>query len=457
MTDSDERRKMALQINPNIGAPITSNDPNAKTDAPAIGTPNQDAANQLKDLLKNPSQDSGAPASTGSPFGSPFKPAQNPGKKGADNAPPPFSAPTQSEAKTSADPKSNSVASFGAQAKPENKTSVDASTVDVDTSTGQSSTVAQSTSTRDATSLSGTSPNTTALSNSSSATNSSAGTAPPSNTSAPTQSGVTTAQQGTQNTVSSQAGPTSAEQSSMASHGAKSDIAATPQPIGSNLGGSLTGESTMSNTAIGGGNPGVGNSTGSLGDQKSSSESMSVSGSGSLSDSQLAAAASLNTAAGIQPTGGISAPGKAEEVVQPHVDGEKIEAMMKSVTKELGMRDLSNLKLGGEMTLKLDQGALPNTEVKVRFEGNEMVISIDSKTADVNQFCTDNLSLLQQSVSSGMKEEMKVRIEVRNPPTDQPNQRKENQSGGQGGGSQGGSSGNSQQQSQNSEGDSLAS
>jgi hypothetical protein len=137
--------------------------------------------------------------------------------------------------------------------------------------------------------------------------------------------------------------------------------------------------------------------------------------------------------------------------------------MMDSITKELGMRDLSQLKLGGEMTLKLDQGALPNTEVKVRFEGNEMVISIDSKTADVNKFCTDNLALLQQSVSSGMKEEMKVRIEVRNPP-DQPNQRKDSESGGngngQGGGgsNQGGSSGNSQQQSQNQtpEGDSLA-
>jgi hypothetical protein len=120
------------------------------------------------------------------------------------------------------------------------------------------------------------------------------------------------------------------------------------------------------------------------------------------------------------------------------------------------MRDLSNLKLGGEMTLKLDQGALPNTEVKVRFEGNEMVISIDSKTADVNQFCTDNLSLLQQSVISGMKDDMRVRIEIRNPP-DQPNQRKEGQGdkGGQGG--QGRNQGGSQQHSQSSEGDSLGS
>lgn len=215
----------------------------------------------------------------------------------------------------------------------------------------------------------------------------------------------------------------------------------------------------MSNTPIGS-TPGLNSSADSIGGVSSSGKS-SVN-SDSLSDSQLAAAASMNAAVGVQPTAGAVNTAGVEEVAQPHVDGEKIEAMMKSVTKELGMRDLSNLKLGGEMTLKLDQGALPNTEVKVRFEGNEMVISIDSKTTDVNQFCTDNLSLLQQSVSSGMKDEMKVRIEVRNPP-DQPNQRKEGQggqggqggSGGQSGGDQG-SRGGSQQRSQNSEGDSLS-
>jgi hypothetical protein len=101
------------------------------------------------------------------------------------------------------------------------------------------------------------------------------------------------------------------------------------------------------------------------------------------------------------------------------------------------------------MTLKLDQGALPNTEVKVRFDGNEMVITVDSQTNDVNSFCTDNLALLQQSVSAGMAEDMKVRVEIRNPPTDQPNQRRDGQSGGQGGsGQQGQSDGSSGDQGQ---------
>ena len=172
-------------------------------------------------------------------------------------------------------------------------------------------------------------------------------------------------------------------------------------------------------------------------------------GSDSLSDAQLAAAASLQAAAGISPAGSGANVAATEELsAQPSVDGEKIQAMMDSVTKELGMRDLSQLKLGGEMTLKLDQGALPDTEIKVRFEGDEMVISVDSQSGDVNTFCNDNLALLQQSVASGMKEEMKVRIEIRNPP-DQPNQQKQG-GGGQGGGggsSSGGSSGDSSGQS----------
>ena len=165
---------------------------------------------------------------------------------------------------------------------------------------------------------------------------------------------------------------------------------------------------------------------------------------GALSDSQLAAAAGFQSV-----TGAISNSPEvkgADATAQPSVDGEKINAMMNSVTKELGMRDLSQLKLGGEMTLKLDQGALPNTEVKVRFEGNEMVITVDSQTNDVNSFCTDNLALLQQSVSAGMAEDMKVRVEIRNPPTDQPNQRRDGQGGGQGGSGQGQSGGSSGEQ-----------
>ncbi len=220
-------------------------------------------------------------------------------------------------------------------------------------------------------------------------------------------------------------------------------------------------DTSMSNDSVGTNIPASGLAEQSIG----SNDIKKTVGSGpdSLSDAQLAAAASLQAAVNIPSSVGTTSAPQLEEVAQPHVDGEKIEAMMKSVTKELGMRDLSQLKLGGEMTLKLDQGALPNTEVKVRFEGNEMVISIDSQTAEVNSFCTDNLALLQQSVSSGMKDDMKVRIEVRNPP-DQPNQRKDGQSGGNSGNSGNGSSSqqgnqgdsNQSRQQQSQQGDSLA-
>jgi len=179
-----------------------------------------------------------------------------------------------------------------------------------------------------------------------------------------------------------------------------------------------------------------------------------------LSDAQLAAAASLQAAVGVAPvTFTPQAKGVDEMIAQPSVDGEKIQAMMNNVTKELAMRDLSQLKLGGEMTLKLDQGALPNTEIKLRFEGNELVISVDSESEDVNAFCTDNLALLQQSVMNGMKEEMKVRVEIRNPP-EQSDQQK--QGGGSGGGQSGGKgseggddSKGSRQQEQGQENDTL--
>jgi hypothetical protein len=162
---------------------------------------------------------------------------------------------------------------------------------------------------------------------------------------------------------------------------------------------------------------------------------------GVLSDSQLGAAAKFQSTTGVTFTSpGVKVP---DATTQARVDGEKINAMMNSVIKELGMRDLSQLKLGGEMTLKLDQGALPNTEIKVRFEGNEMVITVDSQTEAVNSFCTDNLALLQQSVSAGMAEDMKVRVEIRHPPTDQPNQRRDEQGGGQRGSGQGQSGGSS--------------
>jgi hypothetical protein len=446
MTDSDERRKMALQINPNIGTPATSGDVNAQPTTGPNGTPNQDAANQLADLLKNPAEGTGKPTQAPSPFGSPFKTAQTPDKPGTQNAPSPFGTPAKSEGKTTSD------------AKPDSPT----------TSIEQGSSTSKGTEegAEEGTTANTASPFTTQAKLDTKSSVDTKGASFASSATAPTDIGVTSSMN-----LGSSASPTTAAQSAPTSIGAKAD-ASSSSPAAftaqanvatnatSTTSSPNTPTSNMSNTSMSANTAGIGAPTQSQSGISGEIKESARPGSEFLSDAQLAAAASMNAALGVQPSGGTVSSAGVEEVAQPHVDGEKIEAMMKSVTKELGMRDLSNLKLGGEMTLKLDQGALPNTEVKVRFEGNEMVISIDSKTADVNKFCTDNFSLLQQSVSSGMKEDMKVRIEVRNPP-DQPNQRKDGESGGSG---QGGQSGGGQesnqgksQQSQASEGDSLSS
>jgi hypothetical protein len=373
---------MALQINPNLGTSNANNNSNSKSDNKDIGTPDQDAASQLAKLLNNPSGDAETPTAA-SPFGSPFKAAQDKDKTNGEAGSSPFATQAKSDSPTSNSLNQNTA--------------------------GQANSLQQ-------------------------------GAALPQSSGG--ESGANSAASQNLNAKASNTSM-SAGQSSSGTQGSGSVTGAGNM---SPLSASATTTDSMSANTLNAHTPGV--NPPPLEVSAAIKEAVKPK-TESLSDSQLAAAAAQQAAAGGQSLGGVTNAGSVEEITQPHVDGEKIEAMMKSVTKELGMRDLSQLKLGGEMTLKLDQSAMPNTELKVRFEGNEMVISVDSQTADVNSFCTDNLALLQQSVSAGMKDDMKVRVEVRNPPPDQP---KDGQ-GGQGG--QGGGQG-SQQQSQSHEGDSLA-
>lgn len=449
---------MALQINPNVGAPLADG-ASGKPDNASVGTPNQDAANQFADLLKNPTQEGSTAAKTPtpSPFGSPFKTTKN-----TDQATPAADGQTTApQSGTSSTAKEN-VGNFpagnaGAGVAPPANTN----SADNQTSMSGDAPAAQTPSSSTSSGLA-TTPFKTAQNTNQQNTSSTADQAFLS------QSGTSfTVKENVGNFPSGNGGASVATATNANSAGsANSDMqdSSAFNTAASSTSSFTTSTSaqaaTMPNSSMSSSTSGVGGSTSP--DFSSEIKDSVKPNSDALSDAQLAAAASMTAAVGVQPSATPGAVNATEEVSQPHVDGEKIEAMMKSVTKELGMRDLSQLKLGGEMTLKLDQGALPNTEVKVRFEGNEMVISIDSKTDQVNSFCTDNLALLQQSVNSGMKEEMKVRIEVRNPP-DQPNQRKDEQGGqgkgGQGGqGSQGGNSGQSSQQQSNgtTDGDSLA-
>jgi hypothetical protein len=111
-----------------------------------------------------------------------------------------------------------------------------------------------------------------------------------------------------------------------------------------------------------------------------------------------------NTAAPTAPTEASNA---------PVIDGAKVQALVDAVVKELAVRDLSSIKLTGELSIPLDPSILPDTALKVRFEGETMVVSIDSKSKDVNGFCRDNLDSLQNALASSAPEGAHVRVEIR--------------------------------------------
>jgi hypothetical protein len=73
MTDFEEKRKMALQINPGIGVPTGAQEGGAQKATAPNGVPNQDAANQFADLLKQPAEQEPKKGSSMPPFGSPFQ------------------------------------------------------------------------------------------------------------------------------------------------------------------------------------------------------------------------------------------------------------------------------------------------------------------------------------------------------------------------------------------------
>ncbi|GEM_PF-2663810 len=475
---------MALQINPGIVAPNGAQDSGSQKAAAPNGVPNQDAANQFADLLKQPAEQEAPKASSMPKFGSPFQSAAR---------------STQTQSSTSQTTLESAASSAALGATPNSPSdSALTGTLDQDAanqladllkqSDGQTAKQAPSTasfggaptsapgseqiqaSMKQTGLLSKTSQSEMVQTNltgtASSADQTQRAPANPLNEGASTevpesdtankfaemsrQPGEKTTSQASLTTPASSSftAASSADQAqSTAAQTATPRDGAAPSAAGANPEGSPAEAMQKAQISQPMQTAQPPQALGASAQQAESTEhekSSRIAGeaTGALSESQLAAAAGFQSLTGAT----LSSPEVkgADATTQPSVDGEKINAMMNSVTKELGMRDLSQLKLGGEMTLKLDQGALPNTEVKVRFDGNEMVITVDSQTNDVNSFCTDNLALLQQSVSAGMAEDMKVRVEIRNPPTDQPNQRRDEQGGGgQGGSGKGQSDGSS--------------
>ncbi len=72
--DSEERRRMALHINPNAGPQGFIGEQNTKTDNAPTGAPDQNTANQFADLLKNADQET-TQAKQSPVFGNPFSPS----------------------------------------------------------------------------------------------------------------------------------------------------------------------------------------------------------------------------------------------------------------------------------------------------------------------------------------------------------------------------------------------
>ncbi len=411
MTDFEEKRKMALQINPGTGAPGVAQESGSQKAAGPNGAPNQDAANQFADLLKQPAEQEPKKGSPMPPFGRPFQSTPR-----AEQTQNPAGQTTVGDTASTADQSPSASA----------QTALDGTTSPTDgapTATPYQETAKQFTD----------------LLKQPAEQEAKGASSMPSYGSPfqPASRSEQTQGAAMQTSLGATALPTDQAQSA-AAQPSFGQPAPGAKPEGLPAAAAQTSPSSQQAQ-----NPQVAGTPAQLAERSDDKKFGRVSGemTGALSDSQLAAAAGFQGVTGLT-SNSLEVKGP-EATPQPSVDGEKINAMMNSVTKELGMRDLSQLKLGGEMTLKLDQGALPNTEVKVRFDGNEMVITVDSQTNDVNSFCTDNLALLQQSVSAGMAEDMKVRVEIRNPPTDQPNQRRDDQSGGQGGSGQQGQSGGS--------------
>ena len=466
---------MALQINPGIGASVGAQEGGSQKPTAPNGTPNQDAANQFADLLKQPAEQEPKKGSSMPTFGSPFQSISRSESKqgtvgqtalgaaqgkdgstssdGAPSATPNqdttkqftdlLKQPSQQEAKNA-----SSMPSFGSPFQPGSRSESTQATAEQTAAGAASSSAAQVQGTGKSTATDGAP---TATPHQETAQQFTDLLKQPAGQEAKSTSSMPSFGSPFQPASRSEQTQGSATQTSLGATAFSTDQAqsAAAQP---SFGQAATGAKPEGLPAAAAQtSPGsqqtqpqqVASAPTQLAEQPDDKKFGRVSGemTGTLSDAQLAAAAGFQGVTGLT-SNSLEVKGP-EATPQPSVDGEKINAMMNSVTKELGMRDLSQLKLGGEMTLKLDQGALPNTEVKVRFEGNEMVITVDSQTNDVNSFCTDNLALLQQSVSAGMAEDMKVRVEIRNPPTDQPNQRRDDQGGGQGGSGQQGQSGGS--------------
>ena len=126
----------------------------------------------------------------------------------------------------------------------------------------------------------------------------------------------------------------------------------------------------------------------------------------------------------LSPFSALGAAQEVAEVTPVHIDAESLDAVVATVNKELALRDLSNLKLGGKVQLPLDNSKIPNTTLELTLEGESMVLSIRSSEAAVLKFCQENLEQMAAQLQGEQK--LTVRVEPALPapvPEGQPSSR----------------------------------
>jgi hypothetical protein len=126
----------------------------------------------------------------------------------------------------------------------------------------------------------------------------------------------------------------------------------------------------------------------------------------------------------LSPFSALGAAQEVAEVTPVHTDAEALDAVVAAVNKELALRDLSNLKLGGKVQLPLDNSKIPNTTLELTLEGESIVLSIRSSEAAVLKFCQENLEQMAAQLQGEQK--LTVRVEPALPasvPEGQPSSR----------------------------------
>jgi hypothetical protein len=84
----------------------------------------------------------------------------------------------------------------------------------------------------------------------------------------------------------------------------------------------------------------------------------------------------------------------------PGLAGMELTELVRQVNRTLAQRDLDALQSGREVVLRLDDARLPQTALVLRPQGGEMVASLQTQSAEVQQFLDVNLARLVAAMAA---------------------------------------------------------